>query len=212
MSSVIRRRRTVMRSSFAIPKRYKQRLNGVAIELHRKWKIHLVAPAGYHASLPRSGLVQSPLCRVPDYAEVLVDSVGSRRVEPALLGIILTPPKASSLPSGGLLDETSRTCGCHGIVSGWRRYFRDRVVARTRVSRNNADLPDRQLGIEGKDPREDDAPCWAPRGATAQMTSCWGFFEQPVTLTGLCRVTRSARERRCPKNNGLRWQETECSA
>ena len=51
-------------------------------------------------------------------------SGGSRRVEPALLGIILTRPKASSLPLGG--------------------------------------LPDRQLGIEGKDPGEDDASCWRP--------------------------------------------------
>src|SRR6516162_8572262 len=32
-------------------------------------------------------------------------SGGSRRVEPALLGIILTRPKASSLPLGGLHEQ-----------------------------------------------------------------------------------------------------------
>jgi hypothetical protein len=42
------------------------------------------------------------LCRVPDCAELFLDSGGSRRVEPALLGIILTRPEASPLPLGGL--------------------------------------------------------------------------------------------------------------
>jgi hypothetical protein len=41
-----------------MPKRCKQRLYGVAIELHQKMEDHLVAPAGCHESLPRSGLVQ----------------------------------------------------------------------------------------------------------------------------------------------------------
>jgi hypothetical protein len=35
---------------------------GVAIELHRKMEDRLVAPAGCHESLPRSGLVQYVKC------------------------------------------------------------------------------------------------------------------------------------------------------
>src|SRR5215467_6770104 len=49
------------------------------------------------------------LCRVPDYAELLVDSGGSRCVEPALLGIILTRPKASPLPWEAFMNNSA---GC----------------------------------------------------------------------------------------------------
>jgi hypothetical protein len=78
-----------MRSSFAIPKRYKQRLHGVAIELHRKWKIHLVAPAGCHASLPRSGLVQLKVTGVCAHAELVPHKITSVNNATPGRGVIL---------------------------------------------------------------------------------------------------------------------------
>ena len=45
------------------------------------------------------------LFRVLDYSESLGDSGDNGCIEPALLGIILTPPKASPLPLGGLHEQ-----------------------------------------------------------------------------------------------------------
>ena len=96
-------------------------------------------------------------------------AVAGRGVEPALLGIILTPPKAIIIAIGRPMELLEA-----GV------YFRDRVVARTRVRRNHPSLPDRQLGIEGKGPREDDALCWAPRVLPARWQAA-RLSEQPVT-------------------------------
>src|SRR5215467_5056481 len=72
------------------------------------------------------------LCRVPDYAELLVDSGASGRVEPALLGIILTPPKASPSPLGGLHMNNSAGCS-----RSERRTPKEQLVTPIRIMPSN---------------------------------------------------------------------------
>ncbi|HUE43137.1 MAG TPA: DUF736 domain-containing protein, partial [Candidatus Sulfotelmatobacter sp.] len=106
--------RVVMRSSFAIRKRCKQRPYGAAIELHRECR---KITAGCHESLPRSGLVQSALCGAPHKAEI--GAAWSKRSEEGrdYLSLKLDDPSFTAPIYANLFDDE----GGEGYTLLWSR-------------------------------------------------------------------------------------------